>query len=321
MSVFIIALFAPAFADGGNAPAITAPAAQGRGLTLAEDMAVSHALASTKKATTTARARAAAAGDSAGVAKCDELLAKIAAIEDGQAASSAKLDAIVEMIRGLGASVEGIPSADQIRAIIREELAAAQVVRVGCVDDGSLPYDPCPEREDEDKTPVVDVPPPPPAPAPVTNTTGLGWLIGTGGSLEYRGAYKDIVKPFSGGGHVLAGLTWENGSGLGTAIIGRAGLATVDSSMLGVSGVVYHDGGSVDCGMGIGIEHQGYDVLGKGTPAANSAGGALSGYLRFGGAASILVEPYLRVGYFTDDGVGGLDTGVGTRISAAFGSP
>ena len=319
------------------------PEVTGRGLTLAEDMVVSQALAATKakvdvakKAATKAKASATSTGDETAIAKADAVLVRLDGIQhqldaigrnmatgtdtnnlDGKITGVSnqlttfgrQLDAIVELL-------EGLPTGDDVRWIVRQELADAKVVRVGCVDDGSLPYDPCPERldlesEDEEESETTTV-------ATVTSDSSLGWMVGAGGSTEYRGSYADIVHPWSVGGHIMAGLTWENGS-VGTGIIGRGGIATVDSTMLGVTGVVYHNGARLDCGAGLGIEYQAYDVLGNGAPAANSVGGTISGYVRFGGAGSIVLEPYLRGGLFMDDGVDGIDSGVGLRLTVVYG--
>lgn len=315
-----------AFAD---APA-TVATAQARGLTEAEDLAVSHALAeaktktsAAKKATTKAKAKAVASGDSATAIKCDEVLARLNALDvelntlathqdiSGLSAKvidlGAKLDGINGQLMALTSAIDALPTSEEVRKIVKEELASSstdELAEIRTIVTTAT-------------TTITDASTPAPAAATSSN---IGWFAGAGGSVEVRSAYEKIIAPLGAGLHVAGGLTWEGGSALGTGLLAYGGWTTGNGAQLGSDLVVYKDG-DVDLGGGVGAFGQYHDVWGESLPAATLAGGEIVGYVRFGGdVVSVVTQPYMRLGAFSAGKDGGLATAYGLRLTAAFGS-
>ncbi len=326
-------LATPAFAD---APANVAAPATARGLTETEDMAVSHALAeakakadAAKKTAAKAKAKAVASGDTATVAKCDEVLAKLAVLDtelDGLAKREdvaglsakvidlgANLDGINGQLTALTAAIDALPTNEEVRTIVREELDAA---RQGYVDELAKVVTTTTTTTVTNGSSGVSTTPP--AATPPSN---IGWMVGVGVSIEGRAAYSDIVAPVGGGVHALAGLTWgEDDVGLGTAVLAYGGCTTGNGAQLGSDLVVYRDG-HLDLGFGLGVEERAFDVWGESMPAANAVSGVASGYFRVGSKFSFVAQPYMRLGAFTAGQDGGVATGYGLRLTGTFGSP
>ncbi|MCR4312058.1 MAG: hypothetical protein NUV56_02115 [Candidatus Uhrbacteria bacterium] len=336
--LLLSALSATAFAsDPGTPPSNDRPLTELEHRELMRHQAeLTGQVTTTRKAVTQARAAAVATGDTATVGKSDAILVRLDDIQR-------KLDGVarIEHIRGVHEQLDGIsrdlasingqltalvnaidalPTSEEVRQIVREELEAAKPVcdynmpgdsAAGC----SHSDDEDEEDEDEDASDRDD--------SSASDSSGRppGWLIGAGISVEGRDDYGNVVEYVSVGGHGMIGLTWEDGAGFGTGLLVHGGIATVNSSSIGGELIVYRDGSGVDCGGGLGLENQAYDQFGNSAAAANSFGGTLGGYFRVGDVGSVIFQPYVRVGYFTaGGGVGVPDGGGGLRVTAAFGS-
>lgn len=310
-----------------------------RGLTEAEDMAVSRALGRVKtvrKAATAARSCAIATGDADTIAKADAIITRLddaqrkldhVATETDLKIVEATLEGVDRQLISIGAqltaltsAIDVLPTSDEVRLIIREEIAAS---RAGC--DANMPGDHCSHGDDEDEEDEAEEEAPAPvtpAPAASTDANGsLGFFAGIGTASDFRAPYLDVVLPGDVGWQGIGGLSWEDGNGFGTAILVRGG-ASFDGGTVGGEIVAYRDCGHLDVGGGVGLENQAYDIFGNSAPAANSFGGTLDGYARIGMGdhVSAVFQPYLRVGHFTaSGGVDGVDVGGGIRGFLAFG--